>query len=170
MKQSLITLAALVICLGSIANARAALVDGTVSDTSGAPVVGVRIRAVNSSGRTAGQGISGADGRYAIDRLPNGQYVFKLDPLATGFQAGDSVAYLTEKGLTIDWEVSLSAAALDSAAIGTAAGSAFAGGSSLSAAAVVSGVVVAGAISGLAAGGIVGGSNAPTGPPASPAL
>jgi uncharacterized protein YfaS (alpha-2-macroglobulin family) len=56
--------------------ALSAQVVGVVINLHGAAVQGIRIRAVNTSGKTLGQGVTGADGRYLIDNLPNGQYAF----------------------------------------------------------------------------------------------
>lgn len=153
-------------------SARAALVVGIVTNTQDAPVEGVRIRAVNVSGRTIGQAVSGADGHYAITQLPKGQYVFKLDPLATGVKPGDGVAYLSDKGLTLDWKVSLYAFALDDGAIGTSTPGALSGWTGAAAGALASGAVAGGTLGGLAAGGVLGGGSGsgPSGPAASPAI
>lgn len=154
------------------ATVRAALVVGVVTNAEGTAVEGVRIRAVNTSGKTVGQHISGADGHYTIDKLSNGQYVFKLDPLATGVKPGDGVAYLSDKGLTIDWKVSAIAIAMDDATIGTTWPGALTGWAGVGAGALASGVVVGGTLGGMAAGGIFGGGSGsgPSGPAASPAI
>jgi len=44
--------------------------------------------------------------------LPPGNYVMKLVPGGTGFQAGEGVAALGQDGLTVNWVVSKTAAAL----------------------------------------------------------
>jgi hypothetical protein len=149
--------------------ARAASVVGIVTNTLGTSVQGVRISALNSGGKTVGQGLSAVDGRYAIDKLPNGQYVFKLDPLATGVKPGEGVGYLSDKGLTIDWKVSRDGEALAEATIGNGSTSAFSGWTGAAAGALASGEVVGGTLGGLVAGGILGGGNGPSGPAASPA-
>lgn len=151
--------------------ALSAQVVGVVMNPDGAAVQGVRIRAVNN-GNTLGQGVTGTDGRYSIDNLPDGQYAFKLDPLATGFQAGDGVGYLTDKGLTVDWKVSPNAIALDDAVPGVAI-PAQAGGTPdwvapAAVGALVSGVVVGGTLGGLAAGGVIGGSSNSSSTPSQP--
>ncbi len=156
---------ALVTSLVWAAVALSAQVVGVVINQDSAAVQGVRIRAVNTAGKTLGQGVTGADGRYLIDNLPDGQYAFKLDPLATGFQPGDGVGYLTDKGLTVDWKVSPNAIALDDAVPGvtipaqTSSGGTPAWVGPAAVGALVSGVVVGGTLGGLAAGGVIGGSS-----------
>lgn len=151
--------------------ALSAQVVGIVKNADGAAVEGVRIRAVNSSGKTVGQGVTGPEGRYVIANLPNGQYVFKLDPLATGVQLGDGVGYLSDKGLTVDWKVSPNAIALDDATTGTtAAGSSMPDWIGPAAGALVSGVVIGGTLGGLAAAGRLNGGGGGAPPVASPAL
>jgi Carboxypeptidase regulatory-like domain len=157
--------------------ALSAQVVGVVINPDGAVVPGVRIRAVNPAGATLGQGVTGADGRYLIDQLPNGQYAFKLDPLATGFQPGDGVGFLTDKGLTVDWKVSPTAIALDDAVPGLTVPAQTSSGTPdwvkpAAIGALVSGVVIGGTLGGLAAGGVIGGSsnNTPNQTPTSPSL
>lgn len=83
----------------------------------GSVVQNVRVLVVGTSGetsgKTVGQGLTGPKGQYLIDKLPNGQHVFKLDPLKTAFQPGEGTGYLGDKGLTVDWKVSPNAVAID---------------------------------------------------------
>jgi hypothetical protein len=127
-------------------------------------VQGAKISVVDASGKILGQGITGTDGRYLIDNLPNGKYIFKLDPLKTGFQPGDGAGYLGDKGLTVDWKVSPNAVALDDVVPGIK-------GIPDWAVAGASALFVAGTtLGGLAAGGVIfgGGSGSSNHPIASP--
>jgi len=130
-----------------------AQVVGIVKNANDTVVQGVKISVVDASGKTLGQGLTGADGRYLIDNLPNGKYVFKLDPLKTGFQPGDGAGYLDDKGLTVDWKVSPNAVALDDVVPGTKGipDWVVAGASAL--------FVAGGALGGLAAGGVIFGGS-----------
>lgn len=132
---------------------------GTVRTVAGKPVQGVKIQAVQESGTLAGEALSGLKGTYTIDGLKPGKYVFKLVPQATGFQAGNGVAYLGDKGLTIDWTVSPDAVALDDATAGTGTSAASVIGSLLTPAGipVVGGVVAGAVLGGLGAAGSLGG-------------
>lgn len=87
-------------------------VTGTVSDSNGTPVAKIQIRAQDNSGKSAGSAITDSHGRYLITGLSPGPYTYLLDPGASGFKAGDAVAALGEKGLTINWKVSPDARAL----------------------------------------------------------
>jgi hypothetical protein len=142
-----------------------AQVVGVVKNAAGQPVPGVKIQAIDESGTLIGQALSGPKGAYVIDGLKPGKYVFKLDPQATGVQAGNGVAYLGADGLTVDWTVSPDAMALDDATAGVGgAGSSFAD-SALTPAnvAIVGGTVGGAVLGGLgAAGSLGGGSTTPS--------
>jgi hypothetical protein len=140
-----------------------AQVVGIVKSANDTVVQGVKISVVDASGKILGQGLTAADGRYLIDNLPNGKYIFKLDPLKTGFQPGDGAGYLGDKGLTVDWKVSPNAVAVDDVVSGIK-------GIPEWAVAGASALFVAGAtLGGLAAGGVIsGGSSSGHHPVASP--
>jgi hypothetical protein len=129
-----------------------AQVVGIVKSADDVVVQGVRISVVDASGKTLGQGLTRADGRYLIDNLPNGKYVFKLDPLKTGFQPGDGAGYLSDKGLTVNWKVSPNAVALDDVIPGTGIPDWLVAGASAL-------FVAGGTLGGLAAGGVIGGGS-----------
>jgi hypothetical protein len=140
--------------LAWVAVAFSAQVVGIVKNADDVAVQGVKISLVDASGKTLGQGLTGTDGRYLIDNLPNGKYAFKLDPLKTGYQPGDGAGYLGDKGLTVDWKVSPNAVALDDVVPGLKGIPEWvvAGASAL--------FVAGGTLGGLAAGGVIfGGSS-----------
>jgi len=111
---------AIAISFASASPAFCAQIVGVVKTDAGQPVQGIKINAIDAaSGKLAANTLTGPDGGYAISGLAKGKYIFKLDPLATGFQPGDGVAYLGDDGLTVDWSVSPSAVALDDATAGT---------------------------------------------------
>ncbi|MGO9455409.1 MAG: carboxypeptidase-like regulatory domain-containing protein [Candidatus Binataceae bacterium] len=164
---------AIAISFASASAAFCAQIVGVVKSDAGQPVQGIKISAIDSaSGKLAGDTLTGADGRYSISGLAKGKYVFKLDPLATGFQPGDGVAYLGDDGLTVDWSVSPSAVALDGATPGIGAGGVLAQASPPPVIdpgyVMIGGVLVATGIGlGVAAGtGALGGSS--SGPSSSP--
>jgi Carboxypeptidase regulatory-like domain len=138
--------------LAWVAVAFSAQVVGIVKNANDVPVQGVKISLVDASGKTLGQGLTRADGRYLIDNLPNGKYVFKLDPLKTGFQPGDGAGYLSDKGLTVNWKVSPNAVALDDVVPGTGIPDWLVAGASAL-------FVAGGTLGGLAAGGVIGGGS-----------
>ncbi len=122
-KMALKLVLAIVISFASASAAFCAQIVGVVKSDAGQPVQGIKINAIDAaSGKLAGDTLTGPDGRYSISGLAKGQYVFKLDPLATGFQPGDGVAYLGDDGLRVDWSVSASAVALDGATPGIGTG------------------------------------------------
>ena len=146
--------------------ALSAQVAGIVDSIDGLSVPGVRICAVDTNGKTLGQSLTAADGRYSINSLPVGQYTFRLDPRATGFQPGDSVEYLSDRGLTVNWKVSPSAQAQDDAVPGIWIGAQLSAGTTTpdwavpaAGGALGAGIVVGGTLGGLAAGGVIGGSS-----------
>lgn len=159
MKSSLVTgLAVIALVLGWMGQGSCAQVVGTVKDVAGKPVQGVRIEAVDKSGTVAGQAPSAANGTYAINGLTPDKYVFKLDPQATGFQAGNGVAYLGSEGLTVDWTVSRNAIALDDATAGTGMSASSVISSLLTPTGIplVGGVVAGAVLGGLGAAGSLG--------------
>jgi hypothetical protein len=143
---------------------------GTVFDTQGAAVQGVQVRVKDSAGKILASVQPNMDGRYQVTGLAPGRYEYLLDPLRTNFKAGSGTSYLNAQGLTIDWKVSTTNAAVALASEGTgskyAAGDPFGMSNKTFAAVAVGGLflITGGVVGGLAAGGEF------NGPAASPAL
>jgi hypothetical protein len=146
---------------------------GIVADTQGRPVANVRILVKNMGNNTLGEAHSNANGQYKVTGLGPGLYTYTLDPGASGFKGGDAVSYLGPKGLTIDWHLSATnaAVALASEGAGTMlAGDPF-GFTAMEFTGIVlgSGALIGGGVAGgLAASGGFSGSS--SGPPASPSM
>lgn len=167
----------LLVTLFSAAGASAAWcadVVGVVGDAQHSPVAGVEISVKNSAGKFLAAARTDTDGRYQLSQLPQGTCTFTLDPRRSDFKGGDAVANLGPKGLTINWMISATTAAIAMATEGTevaVAGDPF-GYSPEQFSALVGGVatVVTGGVLGgyAAAGGFSGGSG--HGPAASPAM
>ena len=100
---------ALVLSLGSAAYC--ATVNGVIKAVNGKPVSGVRV-AIEANHAGAAETISNPDGTYKIESLAPGRYTIRLDPLKSGFAAGDAVATIGKEGLTVDWIVSVNTPAL----------------------------------------------------------
>jgi hypothetical protein len=98
---------------------------GTVRDTRGRPVSGVKIVGKHRSVKILTEAIADAGGRYALTNLPAGQYLLTLDPLNTPFQGQTVVSSVGPQGLTVDWIVSSTAPAIASALPGAANEGAF---------------------------------------------
>jgi hypothetical protein len=129
---------------------------GTVKNASGQPVGQVQISVIDKvTHKVIARAITNPDGTYKITGItPNRVYVIHLDPLATGFKAGDAVAFVGPEGLTSDWDVSSMAEAVDQATVGT--GGTAGGVSSLGAAGIglgTEGLVLGGTLGGIAASG-----------------
>ena len=106
-----------------------ATIRGRVGTADGKPVSGVKIavapfQASGSSHLAAAETNQSvevaANGSYTIMNLPPATYVMKLVPGGTGLQAGEGVAALGQDGLTVNWVVSKTAAALAFATRGAA--------------------------------------------------
>ena len=111
--------------------------------------------------------VTDSRGNYSIGGLPEGDYVFTLEPRAKGIQRGDGVGNVGKDGLTVDWTVSPNAPALAMATPGVttlaqAAGGGAAGGAVGGAGgAGAAGAGAAGAgLGGLGAVGVAGGITA----------
>jgi hypothetical protein len=140
---------------------------GRVSDVANKPVSGVQIIVKNASGKILGKVLTDNEGRYSITGLAPGAYNYVLEPLGTSFKAGTAAAYLSNKGLTMNWKVSTGTAAVALATDGRGgaviAGDPF-GFSPAAFAALVAGgtaVVAGGVVGGYAA---AGGFSGPTSP------
>ena len=146
---------------------------GVVADTQARPVANVRILVKNMGNNALSEAHSNANGRYKVTGLRPGVYTYTLDPGASGFKGGDAVSYLGPKGLTIDWHLSATNAAVALASEGTGtmlAGDPY-GFTSTEFTGIVlgSGALIGGGVAGgIAASG--GFSSSSSGPPASPSL
>jgi Carboxypeptidase regulatory-like domain len=108
---------ALVVSAGSFAIA--ADIVGTVMDAGGQAVAGSKVSAADQSGQTVGDATTDQQGRYVISGLRPGQYDIKLDPAAANLKGDTAVSYVDAKGLTVDWAVGASRAAIATARPGT---------------------------------------------------
>lgn len=61
-----------------------AKISGVVTDSNGAPLEGVVVRAMESGTIADSAATTGADGRYTVQRLPGGSYVLSFDPWLVG--------------------------------------------------------------------------------------
>lgn len=147
-------------------------VGGTVADANGAPVAGVELELLDSSGRVAGTAITGDNGGYELPCVPAGRYHLRLDPASTGVQGDTVAAPVGADGLVVNWTVDKDkpplAAALAAGGpctaqrIGAAPPAPEAAASTIPPAAIVGGagaVVVGGTLGGLAASGAFDGGD-----------
>ena len=105
-----IVVAALALAMLVSPPAWAASVSGVITDGSNKPVQGMTVIAQNQAGHPVQSAISGANGAYAMSDLKTGDYRLTLDPGKLGFKAGAPVAaFVSDKGLTVNWVVSASA-------------------------------------------------------------
>ena len=80
-------------------------ISGNVTDPKGKGVSGIQITAVDrNTGKTVRQNITDKDGSFSMC-VPVGEYILKLDPLATSFKADSAVAYAGPDGLQALWQV-----------------------------------------------------------------
>lgn len=122
-------LGALVLTLVLVSPGFCVTIRGTVRTADGKLVSGVKITTApfqtagspNLTAAEANKSVeAAADGSYTIMNLSPGNYVMKLVPGGTGFQAGEGVAALGQDGLTVNWVVSKTAVALGFATRGNA--------------------------------------------------
>jgi hypothetical protein len=137
-----------------------ATIAGTVTDTHGKPVQGLRVTVLDKNGTVMGSAVSGANGKYTIEGLADDTYRFAIDTKMTNYLPGEPVVgIVTSKGLTLNWVVSTIARPLALAQPGLTG--AIAGNSSgmttLAVSGLVTGVVGGGVVGGLAASGGLGG-------------
>ena len=77
--RTLLFLLALLFALPGAAQAQTGVAAGTIRDqTSGAPLAGIRVEAVGSSGRVAGSDVTNSDGAYRIAGLNPGTYALVI--------------------------------------------------------------------------------------------
>jgi membrane-associated protease RseP (regulator of RpoE activity) len=169
----LIVFGAAVLSIVGAQRAFCADVVGKVADAQGRPVAKVKIVVESSEKKILSEAHSDADGRYQVTGLKPGTYNYILDPGGSGFKSGDAVSNLGPKGLTIDWHLSATNAAVALASDG--AGTMLAGdpfgftATEFTGIVLGSGALIGGGVAGgLAASGQLSGSS--SGPPASPSL
>jgi hypothetical protein len=69
--------------------ASGAMIGGTVTDSSNAPVRGMRVTAYGADGEPAGSWFTEANGHYAIDQLPSGSYALEFAPASANGAPND---------------------------------------------------------------------------------
>jgi Carboxypeptidase regulatory-like domain len=120
MKKSMLAFVAACSVAVSVSSfAIAADIVGIVMDASGQAVNGSKISVADESGRIAGNAVTDQRGRYAIEGLRPGQYDIKLEPASANLKGDTAVGYLDNKGLTVNWAVDPSRAAIATARLGT---------------------------------------------------
>jgi carboxypeptidase family protein len=95
---------------------------GTVANSAGHAVQGVKIVARSADGKISEAATSDAGGRYRIAGLGPGRYFITLDPAGTGVQGQTVASYLGSTGLTVNWSVGPGISPLASAAPGAQLG------------------------------------------------
>ena len=125
MKKTVSLFLAVMLCIGGTpleapSQQTSASLVGTVTDTQGNPVTGVRIIVQDQSGKLLSEALSNAAGQYSLKNLPLGQYTLTLDPAKSGYLGETVVASLSGEGLTVNWIVSTSAKAIAIATQGIA--------------------------------------------------
>ena len=160
MRKAFLSAAALLVVGLTALPALGATIQGQAWDDYGAPVQGVKIDAIDpSTGKIVGSGLTNANGEYTIEGLDNGNYSVVLNPLNTAFRPGAIEIQLGTAGLSVNWTLSVTMAAVPRGAVGAGifgSGGLF-GSSAATLAAAAAGVGVTGAVGGLAAGGLFGG-------------
>jgi hypothetical protein len=178
--QHSFTFRMLIVFLGTIlfalilsSNAWCAMVSGNVTEESGKGVAGVKISIADpTSGKTIGQAVTDASGKYQIPGITPGTYDFAFDPIATGFKPGAATTGVPNRGLTVNWIVSSNKDAVAFATAGVAVAGIGTGTAVLAGvgAAVVAGSVVGGLDAAGAFGGGGNGSSSGPGPVQSPSF
>lgn len=79
---------------------------GTVTEVDAKPVKGIQILVAESGAKSALKVVTDDKGDYRLTGLSAGTYTFALDPGSTGFRGGTAIAYLGDKGLTVNWRIS----------------------------------------------------------------
>lgn len=100
-------------------------IGGTVLNPQLNPVPGVKISVRDPSGKTVGEAVTDAGGRYCLENVAAGQYQLNLDPLLSPFKGETVVASLGPQNLLVDWFISKAAEAIAAAMLGTASCRAF---------------------------------------------
>jgi hypothetical protein len=161
--------------IGFLANAQAAEIAGSVTNSSSSPALPAHVSVVDQAGKIAGQADADSRGRYSIDGMSTGQYNITLTLPGTKYLGQTIQTGVRPEGLCLDWKVSETAAALATgrpgASLGTCTAAAWWGGSGLGLAEVLGlgAIGLGGAtVGGLAAGGVFNGGSS-GGPPPKPA-
>lgn len=94
---------------------------GTVVDSTGKQVGGVKIVAQSPSGKVIGEVVTDNQRQYVLQNLAPGKYHLTLDPLNTPFKGETVLASVGAEGLTVNWAVSAVAPAMAMASPGPGA-------------------------------------------------
>jgi hypothetical protein len=165
LRPMLSLLIAMIVGASTPSGALCADIVGTVLDTAGNRVAGIKVVAMRDrTGEVVGQATSGAKGEYYIPHIAPETYDLSLDPLGKPFQPATAVASVPKQGLTVDWRVSETAPASALAAPLAARSFVWDGREADLAGLIMEGAagVGAGAIGGYAASGGSGGSGSPS--------
>ncbi len=123
-KALLVFAAALVLSLEGPSQVRGqqaiTTVGGTVLNPQMNPVPGVKISVRDPSGKTVGEVVTDAEGRYCLENIAAGQYQLKLDPLLSLFRGETVVASLGSQDLLVDWFISKADGAIAAGMLGSA--------------------------------------------------
>lgn len=105
------------------------MIVGMVGTLQGNPVPGIKILAKDPAARVISAAVTDARGRYALPNLAPDRYQLTLDPLNSPYKGQTVVSAVGNEGLTVNWLVSQTTAALATAAPGSATPSSVANGS-----------------------------------------
>lgn len=97
---------------GMASQAFCADIAGRVFDRQGQAAQGIQISVELPNSKLVAQAITDAKGTYRLKSLAPGTYHLALNPGTSGFKGQTVVAYVGPDGLTVDWVVSPTAAAL----------------------------------------------------------
>jgi len=100
-----LTAAALFITVALPVLISAAVIDGTVLNSTGSPAAGVHLVAVDSNHEVIGSGVTDINGGYRITPVKEGTYGLQLKELAGSYEGGETTVDLAATGLTVDWIV-----------------------------------------------------------------
>ncbi|HZO81893.1 MAG TPA: carboxypeptidase-like regulatory domain-containing protein [Candidatus Binataceae bacterium] len=110
MSKNSIATAIVALALTGAMPALAANVSGTVTDTGGKAVAGIKVMAQDFNGAPLTSALTSATGEYILSVAADANYRFAIDPGALGFKKGEPVgAFVPQAGLTVNWVVSSSA-------------------------------------------------------------
>ncbi len=111
--RKLVALSSYALLLGYAAAGLSADIVGTTVDPAGSPIPGVTVSVQNQAGAAIGASVSDETGKYAIHGLPPGIYTL----IAKGQTA---VAYVGDRGITVDWGIAANSQVIAAARQGTA--------------------------------------------------
>ncbi len=105
---------AMAVGTADVAAQSTATITGRITDDSGAPVSGAQIVITNQVTGVQTGGLSGTDGRYAVTGLrPGGPYLVDVRMIGYGRQAVDDVMLQAGQTVTLDFQLTQEAVALD---------------------------------------------------------